>query len=477
MFTLYCTDPNRLQETVEGTLAHAAMLCGVQRLGVAVSGGADSVALFHLMRTICVTQGITLVVLHLNHGLRGAASDEDERFVRTLAESAACACQVGHAHLTTRHTDNQSLEMAAREARLAFFRQSSREAKLDAIATGHHADDVAETLFLRLMRGAGGTGLAGLRPTSLLPQSNTPLIRPLLAVASQALRGWLSQQGLLWREDESNHDPSITRNRLRHIILPELELGGFTALRKQLCRSAAILREDEILLDQLTTQALETLMAHPGAAADALPVEPLLHYPEALQRRILRQWLFQQGCTEATGYSPVTTLLARCTNGNGHLLSLAGDKAVYCYNGLLTLNAPKKVVRLSEAVLPPMGTCVWGDFVITTTPAHGKESLAHGIGCYPACCTLSLVALDSHTLLIRTRQPGDRIAPTGLGGSKKIQDLFTDEKIPEAERDTLPLLICDGQVAWVPGYRIAERFAVPRPDAPSLRITITRATD
>lgn len=469
---IYCSDPDRIVENLAWQLDKHQLLHGVSRLGLAVSGGADSVALFHLLLPVCEAAGVAVTVLHLNHGLR-AEAEADEQFVRTLAAQASKPFLSYNAALASRPADRLSLEMAARAVRMDFFRQCGEKAQLDAIATGHQADDVAETLLLRLARGSGASGLAGIRPCTQLAHSRVILIRPLLALSGQAIRTWLQQHDFAWREDASNKDLTIPRNQIRYTVLPSLEALWTSDLRIQLLRSAETLREDDALLEALAAEQLSAFAQQPHSPS-SLPIGQLLQQPEALQRRILRQWLFLQGCPQATGLDTVLSLLDVCRSPDSTHLQLPGGTRARCHDGWLSLPPPAGSAP-PECTLPAKGTLRWGDLEITVERDCGVTSLAHGIGVYPSVCTLSTQALAGQELRVRARQPGDRIVPTGLRGSKKIQDLFVDEKIPEYQRLAIPVFLCGEDVAWVPGYRVAQRFAVPAPDAPSLRITVRLA--
>lgn len=467
-------EPGGLARAVAEQVAREGFLRGIGCLGLAVSGGADSVALFHLLRPLCEAAGIRTAVFHLNHGLRGEGSDADERFVRSLAEAAGIACVAGRAGLADRAPDGRSLEMAARDARLDFFRQAAAETGADTVATGHQADDVAETLLLRLARGAGAAGLAGIRPRTQLPGSGLFLIRPLLPFPGAELRAWLRGNGLDWREDPSNLDPAIPRNRIRHVLIPDLQRLWQPGLRAQLCRSAAILREEDALLETLAGRALEALAPPRPEGPDALPAAGLLKHPLALQRRILRLWLFRQACPGAAGFASVEALLDACRGGEGRLVCLPGGRAFRLRDGLLGPE-PAREPPPPEGILSCPGVCRWGALEIVSEISRGITGVATGVGRYPAVCALRADALAGRELIVRSRKPGDRIAPVGLNGTKKIQDLFTDGKIPEAARDAVPLFECCGEIAWVPGYRIARRFAVPAADAASVRVTVRPA--
>ena len=211
----------------------------VWTLGLAVSGGADSTALLAALADLRDALGFRAVVLHVDHGLRPDSHD-DARFVADLAARFGLPCRTLRARI--RRRPRESLEMAARRTRLAFFARMTRALGLDAIATGHHADDVAETFIMRMARGAGPEGLAGLKPVSHV--DGITFIRPLLGLRDADLRAYLRRRGLTWREDSTNADTSILRNKVRHVILPFLREHLDPRITEHLCKSAAILRGD-----------------------------------------------------------------------------------------------------------------------------------------------------------------------------------------------------------------------------------------
>lgn len=249
-----------------------------RKIGLAVSGGADSTALLLLMASLRCAENFSAVVLHVDHGLR-PDSAEDARFVKKLACRHHLPFYCTRVQIQRR--PRESLEMAARRERLAFFAKMMKELKLDAIATGHHADDVAETLLMRLARGAGPVGLAGIKPISRLtvetPAGRLPIvfIRPLLNVRDTDLRSYLQRNGQTWREDSTNTDTSILRNKVRHVVLPWLKANFDPHFTEHLCKSAAILRGDLTLAesdvpatasDVLTTDEAKAAMDTPPKA-------------------------------------------------------------------------------------------------------------------------------------------------------------------------------------------------------------------
>jgi len=473
--SLYCDDADALEAALSANVARCDLFRGISRLGLAVSGGADSVALLHLLPPLCRVHGIALAVLHADHGLR-AESAQEAAFVKALAEANGLPCLTRALNLPGRAPSGDSPEMAARAERHAFFAECCRDASLDAVATGHQADDLAETLLLRLARGAGSGGLSALRPRApaaprLAALAGRPylLVRPLLPFSGRALRAWLKQRGLSWCEDVSNRSCAIPRNRLRHVALPQFEAAWQAPIRPALCRSADILREEDAFLDELAAERLRGAQAGDGA----LDLRALAAAPLALQRRAVRLWLFDRGLPHASGYEAVRRILDAGRSPATVRIQLSAAPPLTLANGVLSLDASAPL-PLAEAELEPGARIAWGDLEIRAELARGPYADSHGVGSYPAVCSLSEARVAGRPLRVRARQPGDRIAPTGMAGTKKLQDLFVDAKLPEDARGTIPVLTCGGDVVWVPGYRIARAYAVPGPEAPCVRITVRR---
>ena len=211
-------------------------------IGLAVSGGADSVALLALLAPLREQMGFSARVLHFNHGL-GEAVGEDAAFVRALAKRFKVPFTSGKG--VTKRAKGESLEMAARRLRLNFFAKASKKFRLDAIATGHHMDDAAETFLMRVGRGSSAEGLAGMREVSKVDTANGKVvfIRPLLGLHDADLRNFLRAEGIEWREDKTNQDLSILRNRMRHVIIPWLEANFDPHITEHAAKCARLVRE------------------------------------------------------------------------------------------------------------------------------------------------------------------------------------------------------------------------------------------
>lgn len=385
---------------------------------VGVSGGADSVALVRAFQTL----EIPCTVAHMNHQLRGAESDTDEEFVRTLAGELGFP-MVGKAVdvAALARTTGQSVEMAARQARHEFFAEFDDAV----IALAHHADDQVETFMLRLARGAGTEGLSGMPFAQQIGPIH--LIRPLLHIPRTGILQWLEENDFTWREDASNADERFLRNKVRHTVLPMLANELNPNIRETILRTMDILREENEWMEKLETGNLEFETGTPLAA----------------KRRTLRAWLFEQGAEEA-GFEAVEQILKRMDRGEG--------------STVFELNEHQRVVveygtpRFEQQPFQPLET-TWQ---LTAEPGIGWQKDTSRPGELPAVASVSAERAGDRQLNVRAVQPGDRIAPFGMEGSRKLQDILTDQKIPQARRNRIPVVLCDQEIIWVPGYRIAR---------------------
>lgn len=452
---------------IDGRVAPGHPKQVMRRLGLAVSGGSDSMALFHLAAQWCKDNGVDAVVLCFDHAIEGENSAEEAKFVCAEAEALGLELVVERADPPVREGNGKSLEMAARDARRAFYTRAAEAHRLDAIATGHQRDDVAETVLLRLLRGAGAAGLSGLRPNSHASRSDSrapsrvPTLRPLLGFSRYELRQWLQSRGKSWMEDVANSNLKIPRCRMRMRGIPALAAAmgeDEGRIVEALAQSAAILREEDGLLAQL---ADDWLAAHGGIDAP-LSLSALRNEPLALARRVAREWLLRHAGAEATGFETVEALLA--TPSGGTLNLPGGAIADIDAQGSVLIREPRPVLTrgLCPAYpLPLSGSVFWGAYAIATSLCATVERTRKAPGVWPASCTLSARAIRAAGgLSVRGRRPGDRMRPFGIDGTRKLQDVFVDCKVDEPLRDTWPVICAGEEIAWIPGYRIAAPFAV-----------------
>jgi tRNA(Ile)-lysidine synthase len=438
------------------------------RVALAVSGGADSVALAWLCHDLVQAGEVAWAIagiIHVNHGLRGAESDRDEAFVIALAARLGLSCDVVRLDAARLQTGaGRSVEAAAREARDAAFAQAAVRLGATRIATAHTADDQAETVLLRLLRGSALRGVGGIRPR------RGAIVRPLLDVRRAALRADLVARGESWCEDSSNADRSIPRNAVRHDLLPVVERlapGGVAAL----ARFAAQARDDEA---DLAIRAIELagMIVLSGEGTARIRRAPLAALSPALGRRVVRAAV---ETVTAAGFSlrhiDAIRALATADTSGGHL-DVPGASVDAVDDVLIITRAtgpgaeppmgfdrPLPVPGLVE--LPEAGVA------IEAVLASGSDSAdlarrASGRGLTAAVQQASLVG----ALRVRNRQAGDRLRPLGAPGRRKVQDVLVDHKVPRHERDRVPIVVdASGQIVWVAGHAMAEECRVTRPES------------
>lgn len=470
-------------ETIERVVARALDACTrrapLHHILVAVSGGADSTALLHILCGLAAKRGLRVSCGHLDHGLR-AESPADACFVRELAAGLGVALECGSAAVRrVAAREGESLEMAARRCRYRFLAAAARRAGASVVATGHTGDDEAETVLLRLARGAGPAGLGGIAADIEL--CGVRVVRPLLGATHEQAVAWLRTHGLAWREDASNRDPGFLRNRVRAEVLPLLESRLNPAMRRVLVRTAAIMRAENDWLSALAADILSRCREDgAGDSPGILNLDRLRRHPAAACRRVLRLWLDAAGIpSERVPYALIDRIeqLARTSHGSAGI-PVDGRMLVRRY-GRLSLEDARDAVPPSayraacripgETLLPDCGLRV------TTRRQSGITRPPRSrVGCLPATASLNGAAVGRRRLYVRSWRPGDRMRPLGFDGSKKLQDIFTDAKVPRAQRGRVPVFECAGQIVWVPGYRIAEGWQVPSRDAAAVRITVER---
>jgi tRNA(Ile)-lysidine synthase len=435
---------------------------------VAVSGGADSVALLDIMtRLDC---GLHLVVAHLNHCLRGAESDADEAFVASLADNyhlpfVSQRCDV--ADLARR--ERLSLEDAGRRARYAFLEQTAAQYRASSIALAHHQDDQAETVLIRLLRGSGGTGLAGMASAA-----GEKLKRPLLQVSRAKLEQYLKQRGLTFRTDSTNADTAILRNSIRHELIPFLRRYN-PKVSERLAATAEILAGDEELLDGLTQAAYQKLAASEKGEV-RFQVEPLLREPRPLRLRLYRRALFElRGDLMRIGLAHLDAIdrLAASPRPNAEAKLPGAFKAWRCYGSLSIGHAAPQASPAWEQVVTGVGRYqLPGGAVLVVERLSRPESLDTGSR-WSAFLSPDAVPFP---WLLRNFRPGDRFTPLGMGGAQKVKDAFINEKVPPDLRRQIPLLLSEGEIAWVPGVRLGERGRVGSCIDAVLRVEILEIT-
>lgn len=390
---------------------------------VGLSGGADSVALLLMLLPDIRENRIQVEAVHVNHGLRGAESDEDERFAAALCEREGILFRSFHPAL-----DGRKDEATARAARMGCFRRALQETGARAVLLAHHADDQAETFLMHLMRGAGPEGLEGMKRVQ--ESDGMRIIRPMLELRRKEIREALQKDGVNWREDSSNRDTAYLRNRVRLELLPLMEeiTEGVTP---RICTASRLISEDN---DALTAQASD--LCRKAAAGDRIAAKPLMEAPNAVLSRTLRMW-WRENSPERKerALSAVKTAeLAGLLRKEKGSVNLPGNMHAVRSKEYLHLTTDDSTAAEPAAVTG--AETRFQNYLLKAGPSEGNPG--NGL------LTQEVPAGFTDGCVVRNRQPGDRIHPFGSNGSRKLQDYLTDRKIPRPFRDRIPLL-CRGQ--------------------------------
>ncbi len=427
----------------------------------AVSGGADSVALLHVLAGLRESLGIDLSAAHLNHRLRGAASDEDAAFVSRVAGGLGIECVSDSADVRALASEEKrSLEDAAREARRRFLLRAARARGAAVVATGHHADDQAETVLMRLIRGAGVRGLAGIDPVS--PEG---FVRPLIECRRGEIRRYLHDRGIPYREDASNEDRSFLRNRVRHELIPLIERDFSPAIVPLLCRTSDNMAGVDRMLSGLGEKALAEAAVESAGERMSLDSNALRAYDKVTWR-----YVFQRAYRELAGnletlshahLLALTDMVERQPTGTS--IHLPGGFEARKTYGLIELRRrepqPEPALEEREVLLPGATPVPEMDGVLETELMDIAD-LPPDLRIVDPTVAFFDVKDVSPPLSVRGRRRGDRIRPFGSPGTKKLKDLLIDLKIPPESRDSLPVLTDALGLLWVAGVKRSDRARI-----------------
>ena len=419
----------------------------------AVSGGLDSMVLLDLLHRLSLETGFRLVVAHLDHQLR-PESAADAAFVAAEASSRGLD-YIGDAAGVEAYARQHglSLEDAGRRLRYRFLRRAASLKNCGRVALGHHADDQAETVLMRMLRGSGTRGLGGMRA-----EREGLFFRPLLDLSREEIDSYGAARQIAYRHDASNEDVRHTRNRIRLELMPEL-LRFNPQLTTVLSRTARLLQADEDYLCAAADEAEQRCLVTRGARTAVLDISVLLSYHLAIGRRVVRSVLQALSASEGPLDFNSVEAVFDCLRSRRGIRSLGGDLRVQCGGDLLYLS--RSQLAPFELTVPVPGAVAVPQLEARITarlcPAHTFQGLRPVLKGNRA-------AFDAERLgelvLLRSCRPGDRIQPLGMCGHKKLSDLFIDAKIPRIARPEMPVLVSGDDIAWAVGLRPAHRFRV-----------------
>jgi len=432
-----------------------------QAILVAVSGGLDSTALLHVLHGLAPANGWRLSVAHLNHRLRGRSSDADERLVSSICEKLALPVYVERADVRRIAREQKiSIEMAARKSRHEFLARVAAKEKISTIALAHHADDQVELFFIRLFRGSGGEGLAGMKWRNDFPGAKgIEIVRPLLGEPKSALCEFARANKVRFREDATNASLDILRNRIRHQLLPLLRRNYQPALNKVVLRLMDILAEEadlaRVMAEDWIRPAGRTKYRKLNLQFPDLPV--------AVQRRCLQMQLLAEGISpdfeliEKLRLNPDKGVsIEQPGSSRRTVLRDSSGSVRWQTSEAIQFDSESRKLSLRDAT----GQTTFDGIGILWQNQHKPGLKRPKLRQHTEYFDAKLVGSE---VILRHWRQGDRFQPIGMRAAVKLQDLFINQKVPRALRHQLVVATTEkGEIFWVEGLRISERFQLTK---------------
>ena len=448
---------------VKKTLKKYKMLTQGEKVILGVSGGADSIAMLYALNEL-VDYGLELIVAHLNHGIRGDEAKGDAEFVKETAKSLRLTFVYGEVDTLSFKEESQlSLEDAARTLRYKFFDQVLNKHYATKIATAHTLDDQAETVLMRLLRGSGSRGLSGIPPVS------NSIVRPLIDTSRSEIEEYLRSKGVEWVEDSTNESPEFLRNRIRQDLLVELESYN-PQIKETLSRTAEILRSEEGFIRREALKHFDYIFS-PNKSELIGDLKYYRSVEKPLRFSLLRLTIEKlntslKNISSTHIVSADDFLLSETASGEvelpqGTVIVKGYDTFLVTRKSELELEFSYSIQSLGKWSFPEFSVSI--EYIKTDELAENDESVAY---------------FDPETVSfpieVRNFKPGDRFSPLGMTTSKKLQDYFTDIKLPKFLRSRVPIFISKDEIMWLGGIRLDNRFKVTDKKKEVLMIKLIR---
>ena len=469
------TETNRFLETVEKTIRRYRMFHNGDFVLVGVSGGPDSVALLHVLMTLAPKWSIRLAVAHLNHGLRGEESKRDADFTAALADTHGLPFHSTKMDANEFRKHNRlSLEDAGRRLRYDFYEEVAETHGYQKIALGHNADDSAENVLMFLLRGSGPLGVSGIAPVR-----DDKFVRPLIETTRAEIMAFLTGNGFKYVSDSTNRDMRYLRNKIRHKLIPHLKATYNPRIIETLNRMSKILQEEEAWFDETIQPIIKDAVLASGKNRVSLSIPKLNNHHTAVQRRLLRHAIENvKGDLRKITYAHIEKMIALCSSGpkSGRLdfpdqIRIDRDDAVLSVSKhtipLRQLNSSKRsgAAHIFTYEIPEpekrRPQVLWidelGGHLKLTEISTKKLPSDWNAGQNVAFFDMNKIHFP---LTIRNIEPGDRFSPLGMKGTQKIKDFFINNKVPIAERIKCAVMVSEGKIVWVMGYRIDDSVKV-----------------
>jgi tRNA(Ile)-lysidine synthase len=455
---------------IEAALARAGIRRGASIL-IGLSGGADSVALTCALLELRESLGLRIAAAHLNHRIRGDESDRDEAFVRAMCARLGVELIVERAEGLDASISSANLEERAREVRRDFLGRVADRVGAGYVALGHHRDDQAETVLMRLMRGAGAAGMA-----AMAEHGPSRLIRPMLSVSRADIRGYLGARATAFVEDSTNLSRDILRNRIRAELLPMLEREYAPGLGGRLVEVAAEMRSLDDLVAAIAARELDAMRVRGGA----LDVSGFSGLNRAVQPVAIRLFLSERvGSLRRISRAHIEAMRQLILEGGpSDSIDLPGGwraEREYNFFQLIEAGAERKgsgAAGFSVAIAAEGITVVEEAgfaFEASTNPAT-HASMPDSLFSVSLVAMFDAAKIADAGLVARNFMKGDRMHPMGMRGTRKVHDVFVDRKLPRARRERFPVVTVGGEIAWLPGLARADCALVTKATETVLRV-------
>lgn len=433
---------------------------------VAVSGGPDSIFLLDGLNRLSHEMGISLVVAHYDHGLRG---DEDKFETKLVKDAARLMVIPFETEKASKHLkSSSSLEEKSREARYAFLERIRIKHKAQKIAVGHNLNDQAETVLMRLLRGSGPSGLAGIPPVR-----DNVIIRPLIEITREEIKNYLKDRGIHFAIDSSNINIRHLRNRIRLELIP-IMLEYQPKLLERLARFSDILRDEDTFLDSIASEWIENVSEKADNGNISVPVSSVKNLPGPLKNRVIRKLLKQvDGNIYSLEYDHVISVIELLDNEHPQC-------SVDLPNGIMV----RKAYQSLQFALKPQTEAIKYNYSLEGPGTYQLAATGQTLTIeeterapeIPEAGDSFTAYLDAdklqHPLIARNFKPGDRFVPLGMKGHKKVKNFFIDLKVPSEKRVLTPILTSGDKIVWICGYRIDNRFKVTERTKRILKVSI-----
>lgn len=459
-------------QKIKKTIEKFSMLKKGDHVVVAVSGGADSVALLSVLNSLKDELGIAVSAAHMDHMIRGDESKKEMGFVQSLAAGMGVECVAEARDVSAvKNDDGLSLQEAAREVRYEFFRETLNKLKADKVATGHHGDDQVETALMWFIRGASLKGLSGMPPVR-----EGLFIRPLIGVTRKEIEQYLKENNIEYINDTSINEPQYLRNDIRHNLLPLLRKEYNPQIDDAILRMTNLLRQDDEFLERNAKQAVDDCILESDDDL-CVSIEKIKEYPEVLHGRMIMDMVSRiKGDTRGITFKHVDSVCGLISGGPSKVVQLPQglcvwreyDKLIFTYKKEQETQFKFSYDRLPESVvIEKSGIKLF--FNVLENPDVEKLLKQREPG-------TEFLDFDEirFPLVVRSVLPGDRFYPLGMEHSRKLKDFFIDLKIPVCDRSRIPLLVSEGRIACLCGLRVDNRFKLKKSKLKVLEVRFIR---